>query len=129
MVASLFTPNTSRPAVVARRAAARAGLRAEAAPRAGRVTSDLSAYEGERILELVEEARGHELLYPPFYSPDLNPTGKTLGKTKIVLRKAQVRNREGLIEAAGREGARCDYAPGRERLLRAPLIFITGQLS
>jgi transposase len=33
---------------------------------------NLSAHEGERVRELIEE-RGCEVLYPSPYSPDLNP--------------------------------------------------------
>jgi transposase len=63
---------------------------------------NLSAHKGDRVRELVEE-RGCELLYLPSYSPDLNPTiEEAFGKMKGILRKAEARSRETLIEAMGR---------------------------
>ena len=62
---------------------------------------NLTAHKGERVRELVE-GRGCELLYLPPYSPDLNPIEEAFSKIKGILRKAQARNREGLIEAMGR---------------------------
>ncbi len=38
----------------------------------------------------------------PAYSPDLNPIEEAFGKMKSILRKAQLRSREALIEAIGR---------------------------
>ena len=51
--------------------------------------------------ELIE-ARGCELLYLPPYSPDLSPIEEAFSKTKGILRKAQSRSREALVEAMGR---------------------------
>ena len=65
------------------------------------VMDNLTAHKGERVRELVE-GRGCELLYLPPYSPDLNPIEEAFSKIKGILRKAQARNREGLIEAMGR---------------------------
>jgi transposase len=65
------------------------------------VMDNLSAHKGERIRELVE-GRGCELLYLPPYSPDLNPIEEAFSKMKKLLRKAQARIRETLIEAMGR---------------------------
>ena len=65
------------------------------------VMDNLTAHKGERVRELVE-GRGCELLYLPPYSPDLNPIEEAFSKIKSILRKAQARNREGLIEAMGR---------------------------
>ncbi len=42
-----------------------------------------------------------ELLYLPPYSPDLNPIEEAFSKIKTLLRKAQARTREALIEALG----------------------------
>jgi transposase len=64
-------------------------------------TFSLSAHKGERIRKLVE-ARGCELLYLPFYSPDLNPIEEAFSKIKGILRKAQARSREALIETMAR---------------------------
>ena len=40
-------------------------------------------------------------MYPPPYSPDLNPTEQSFAKVKGLLRKARARTREALIEAMG----------------------------
>jgi transposase len=37
----------------------------------------------------------------PAYSPDLNPIEEAFAKIKALLRKAEARSREGLIEAIG----------------------------
>ena len=65
------------------------------------VMDNLSAHKGERIRELIE-ARGCELLYLPSYSPDLNPIEEAFSKIKgLLLRKAEARSREALLEAIG----------------------------
>jgi len=65
------------------------------------VMDNLSAHKGDRVRELIEE-RGCELLYLPSYSPDLNPIEEAFSKLKGILRKAEGRSREALIEAMGR---------------------------
>ena len=65
------------------------------------VVNNLSAHKGERVRELIE-ARGCELLYLPPYSPDFNPIEEAFSKIKGLLRKAQARSREALVEALGR---------------------------
>lgn len=64
------------------------------------VMDNLSAHKGERVRELIE-ARRCELLYLPPYSPDLNPIEEAFAKIKGILRKAEARGREALIEALG----------------------------
>ena len=64
------------------------------------VMDNLSAHKGERVRKLIEE-RGCELLYLPPYSPDLNPIEEAFSKIKGILRKAEARSREALIEAMG----------------------------
>ena len=64
------------------------------------VMDNLSAHKGEEARELIEE-RGCELLFLPPYSPDLNPIEEAFSKIKGLLRKAQARTREALIEALG----------------------------
>src|SRR3712207_8999082 len=61
---------------------------------------NLSAHKGERVRELIEE-RGCELLYLPSYSPDLNPIEEAFSKIKGLIRKAEARSREALLEAIG----------------------------
>jgi transposase len=64
------------------------------------VMDNLSAHKGERVRALVEE-RGAELLYLPPYSADLNPIEEAFAKIKNLLRKAEARTREALVEAMG----------------------------
>ncbi len=64
------------------------------------VMDNLSAHKGERVRELIER-RGCELLYLPSYSPDLNPIEEAFSKMKDLLRKAEARSREALLEAIG----------------------------
>jgi transposase len=64
------------------------------------VADNLSAHKGEEVRELVE-ARGCKLLFLPPYSPDYNPIEEAFSKIKALLRKAEARTREGLIEALG----------------------------
>jgi transposase len=64
------------------------------------VMDNLSAHKGQRVRELIED-RGCELLYLPSYSPDLNPIEEAFSKIKGLLRKAQARSREALLEAIG----------------------------
>jgi transposase len=61
---------------------------------------NLGAHKGERVRELVEEA-GCGLVYLPAYSPDLNPIEEAFAKIKAILRKAEARTREGLVEMLG----------------------------
>jgi transposase len=65
------------------------------------VMDNLSAHKGERIRELVESA-GCELLYLPPYSPDLSPIEEAFSKVKRLLRKAEGRSRQALVEAMGK---------------------------
>ncbi len=65
------------------------------------VMDNLTTHKGDRVRELIEEC-GCELLYLPPYSPDLNPIEEAFSKIKGILRKAEARSREALIEAMGR---------------------------
>ncbi len=47
------------------------------------------------------EARGARLLFLPPYSPDFNPIEQAFSKVKGLLRRAEARTREALIEAMG----------------------------
>lgn len=65
------------------------------------VMDDLCAHKDQRVKELIE-GRGCELLYLPLYSsPDFNPIEEAFAKTKGLLRKAEARTREALVEAIG----------------------------
>lgn len=65
------------------------------------VVDNLSAHKGGRVKEIVE-GRGCELVYLPPYSPDFNPIEQAFSKVKGLLRRAEARTREALIEAMGR---------------------------
>ncbi len=64
------------------------------------VMDNLSAHKGERIKALIEE-RCCQLLYLPSYSPDLNPIEEAFSKIKVIVRKAEARTKEALVEAIG----------------------------
>ncbi len=70
--------------------------------RPGRVVvmDNLSAHKSARVGEIVE-GRGCEHVYLPPYSPDLNPIEQAFAKVKGLLRRAEARTRETLIEAMG----------------------------
>jgi transposase len=65
------------------------------------VMDNLSSHKGSRVRELIEQ-RSCELMYLPPYSPDLNPIEEAFSKIKGLLRKAEARGREALVEAMGR---------------------------
>jgi transposase len=66
------------------------------------VMDNLSAHKGERVRELIEST-GCELLYlPPPYSPDFSPIEEAFSKVKGLMRKAEARSREALVEAMGK---------------------------
>jgi transposase len=64
------------------------------------VMDNLSAHKGERVKELIE-GRGCELIYLPSYSPEYNPIEEAFSKIKRLVRKAEARTKEALIEAIG----------------------------
>jgi transposase len=65
------------------------------------VMDNLSSHKGSRIRDLIE-GRGCELIYLPPYSPDFNPIEEAFSKIKALLRKAEARSRDALVEAMGR---------------------------
>ncbi len=65
------------------------------------VMDNLSSHKGPRVSELIE-GRGCQLLYPPPYSPDLNPIEEAFAKLKALLRRDGARTRGALKEAMGR---------------------------
>ncbi len=64
------------------------------------VMDNLSAHKGGRVKEIIE-GRGCELVYLPPYSPDFNPIEQAFSKVKGLLRRAEARTREALVEAMG----------------------------
>jgi transposase len=65
------------------------------------VMDNLTAHKGERVRELIE-GQGCELMYLPPYSPDFNPIEEAFSKIKGLMRKAEARSREALLEAMGK---------------------------
>jgi transposase len=65
------------------------------------VMDNLTAHKGERVKELIEH-RGCELMYLPPYSPDFNPIEEAFSKIKGLVRKAEARSREALVDAIGK---------------------------
>ena len=65
------------------------------------VMDNLSDHKGERVRELIER-RGCEVLFLPSYSPDFSPIEEAFSKLKALLRRAQARTKEALVEAIGR---------------------------
>jgi len=64
------------------------------------VMDNLSAHKGERVKEIIEQ-RDCQLVYLPAYSPDLSPIEEAFSKIKGMVRKAEARTREALVEAIG----------------------------
>ena len=62
------------------------------------VMDNLGAHRPKRIRELIEQ-RGRDLAYLPSYSPDYNPIEEAFAKIKNLLRKAEARTKEALVEA------------------------------
>jgi transposase len=65
------------------------------------VMDNLSAHKGGRVKQIVE-GRGCELLYLPPYSPEFDPIEQAFSKVKGLMRRAQARTHEALIEVMGR---------------------------
>ena len=61
----------------------------------------LSAHKGGRVRDLIE-ARGCELVYLPPYSPDMNPIEEAFAKVKGLMRRAEARTHEALVETMGK---------------------------
>jgi transposase len=64
------------------------------------IMDSLPAHKPNRVRELIE-GRGCELLYLPSYSPDYNPIEEAFSKIKEILRRAEARTREALVEVMG----------------------------
>jgi transposase len=62
------------------------------------VLDGLGAHRTDTVRELIEK-KGADLVFLPSYSPDLNPIEEAFSKIKNIVRKAQARTREALVEA------------------------------
>jgi transposase len=65
------------------------------------VMDNLTAHKGERVKEIIGR-RGCELVYLPPYSPDFSPLEEAFSKIKGLVREAEARTREALVEVIGR---------------------------
>ena len=65
------------------------------------VLDGLGAHRTDRVRELVE-GRGADVVFLPSYSPEMNPIEEAFSKIKQLVRKAEARTREALVEAIGR---------------------------
>jgi transposase len=62
------------------------------------VMDNLTAHKGERVRKLIEN-RVCELMYLPPNSPDFNPIEEAFSKIKGLMRKAEARSPEDLLQA------------------------------
>lgn len=64
------------------------------------IMDNLGSHRGERVRKAIRQA-GAKLLFLPKYSPDLNPIEQVFSKLKHLLRKAQARSYDALLDATG----------------------------
>ncbi len=62
------------------------------------VMDNLGSHRGKRVRQAIRQA-GARLVFLPKYSPDLNPIEQVFSKLKHLLRKAQARSYDGLLQA------------------------------
>jgi transposase len=63
------------------------------------VMDNLGSHRGKLVRRAIRQA-GAKLLFLPKYSPDLNPIEQVFAKLKHLLRKAQARSYDALLQAA-----------------------------
>ena len=61
------------------------------------VVDNLSAHKPARVRKIIEQ-RGCELIYLPSYSPDFNPIEEAFSKIKDILRRAEARTKDALVD-------------------------------
>ena len=64
------------------------------------VMDNLSAHKSEATLSLITQV-GAQIRFLPAYSPDLNPIEKMWSKVKTLLRSAEARTQQGLLQEIG----------------------------
>ncbi|MBE3560007.1 MAG: transposase [Ktedonobacteraceae bacterium] len=64
------------------------------------ILDNLSTHIGEKVRQAIE-AQGCQLLFLPFYSPDLSPIEEAFSKLKAVLHRVGARTPEASQEAIG----------------------------
>jgi len=62
------------------------------------IMDNLGSHRGKAVRKAIRKA-GAKLLFLPKYSPDLNPIEQVFSKLKHMLRKAQARSYDGLLDA------------------------------
>ena len=62
------------------------------------IIDNLGSHKGKAVRQLIRAA-GAKLFFLPKYSPDLNPIEQVFSKLKHMLRKAQARSYDALLEA------------------------------
>lgn len=62
------------------------------------IMDNLAAHKGKKVEQLIQ-AKGCQILFLPAYSPDLSPIEESFSKIKTLLRRAEARTREALVEA------------------------------
>ena len=65
------------------------------------IMDNLGSHRGRLVRQAIRKA-GAKLLFLPKYSPDLNPIEQVFAKLKHLLRKAQARSYDALLDATGR---------------------------
>ncbi len=65
------------------------------------VMDNLTTHKGGQVREPIE-GRGCELPYLPSYSPDFNPIEEAFSNVNGLIRKAEARGREAMLEATGK---------------------------
>jgi transposase len=84
------------------------------------IMDNLAAHKGEKVRRIVEE-RGCELLYPPPYSPVLNPTEVAFSEIKRFPRRSPHQRGAGGGNRRGARCGQCERCGGLFRSLRLPL--------
>lgn len=63
------------------------------------IMDNLGSHRGSKVRQAIRQA-GAKLFFLPKYSPDLNPIEQVFSKLKHMLRKAQARSYDGLLQAS-----------------------------
>lgn len=63
------------------------------------IMDNLGSHKGKQVRQAIRKV-GARILFLPKYSPDLNPIEQVFSKLKHLLRKAQARSYEGLLQAS-----------------------------
>jgi putative transposase len=64
------------------------------------ILDNLGSHKGKAVRKAIRDV-GARLVFPPKYSPDLNPIEQVFAKFKTVLRKVGARSYEAIADACG----------------------------